>query len=81
MHFSFPALTPGNYELWVSYGKRNGDWSVPLKLLTVNVVPPFVAAGMVYSINDCRSSDNNRMGYPFDNGEEGARTCLGDERT
>ena len=38
--FSFPALTPGNYELWVSYGKRNGDWSVPLKLLTVNVVPP-----------------------------------------
>ena len=38
--FSFPALTPGNYELWVSYGKRNGDWSVPLKLLTVHVVPP-----------------------------------------
>ena len=40
----------------------------------------FVTAGMVYSINDCRSSDNNRMGYPFDNGEEGAGTCLGDER-
>lgn len=38
--FSFPALSPGNYELWVSYSKRNGDWSIPLKLLTVNVVPP-----------------------------------------
>lgn len=38
--FSFPALSPGNYELWVSYSKRNGDWSIPLKLLVVHVVPP-----------------------------------------
>ena len=38
--FAFPALSPGNYELWVSYSKRNGDWSIPLKLLTVDVVPP-----------------------------------------
>ena len=38
--FVFPALSPGNYELWVSYSKRNGDWSAPLKLLTVDVIPP-----------------------------------------
>lgn len=38
--YSFPSLVPGNYELWVSYSKRNGDWSVPLKLLTVEVLPP-----------------------------------------
>ncbi len=38
--FAFPALSPGNYELWVSYSKRNGDWSIPLKLLTVDVIPP-----------------------------------------
>lgn len=38
--FVFPALPPGNYELWVSYSKKNGDWSIPLKLLTVDVIPP-----------------------------------------
>ena len=38
--FTFPALSPGNYELWVSYSKKNGDWSVPLRLLTVDVEPP-----------------------------------------
>lgn len=38
--YSLPSLVPGNYELWVSYSKRNGDWSKPLKLLTVNVIPP-----------------------------------------
>ena len=38
--YSLPSLVPGNYELWVSYSKRNGDWSVPLKLLAVEVVPP-----------------------------------------
>jgi hypothetical protein len=32
--FTFPALSPGNYELWVSYSKKNGDWSVPLRLLS-----------------------------------------------
>ena len=38
--YSLPSLVPGNYELWVSYSKRNGDWSKPLKLLAVNVIPP-----------------------------------------
>ena len=38
--FTFPALSPGNYELWVSYSKKNGDWSVPLRLLAVDVEPP-----------------------------------------
>ena len=38
--FMFPSLPSGNYELWVSYSKRNGDWSIPMKLLTVNVIPP-----------------------------------------
>lgn len=52
--FTFPALSPGNYELWVSYSKKNGDWSVPLRLLTVDVEPPLwrrawflIAMGMI----------------------------------
>ena len=48
MRFTFPALSPGNYELWVSYSKKNGDWSVPLRLLTVDVEPPFVETRLVF---------------------------------
>lgn len=43
--FSFPPLSPGSYELWASYSKKNGDWSTPLQLLTIHVVPPFWQKG------------------------------------
>lgn len=38
---AFHALAVGNYEVWVSCSKKNGDWSVPVKLLSVNVMPPW----------------------------------------
>lgn len=43
--FTFPALSPGYYELWVSYSKKNGDWSAPSKLLSVRVIPPLWKRG------------------------------------
>lgn len=38
---AFHALSVGRYEIWVSCNKKNGDWSVPVKLLSVEVTPPW----------------------------------------
>lgn len=38
---AFHSLSVGNYEVWVSCNKKNGDWSVPVKLLSVEVTPPW----------------------------------------
>ena len=38
---AFHALSVGRYEIWVSCNKKNGDWSVPVKLLSVEVMPPW----------------------------------------
>lgn len=38
---AFHALSVGKYEIWVSCNKKNGDWSVPVKLLSVEVMPPW----------------------------------------
>lgn len=38
---AFHALSTGNYEIWVSCYKKNGDWSVPVKLLSIEVTPPW----------------------------------------
>lgn len=38
---AFHALSAGLYEIWGSCNKKNGDWSVPVKLLTVEVMPPW----------------------------------------
>ncbi|MFV0583855.1 MAG: response regulator [Parabacteroides gordonii] len=38
---AFHALSVGKYEIWVSSNKKNGDWSVPVKLLSVEVMPPW----------------------------------------
>ena len=38
---AFHALSVGNYEVWVSCNKKNGDWSEPVKLLSVQVTPPW----------------------------------------
>ena len=38
---AFHALSVGKYEIWVSCNKKNGDWSVPVKLLSVEVTPPW----------------------------------------
>lgn len=38
---AFHALSVGKYDIWVSCNKKNGDWSVPVKLLSVEVTPPW----------------------------------------
>ncbi len=38
---AFHALSVGRYEIWVSCNKKNGDWSVPVELLSVEVTPPW----------------------------------------
>lgn len=38
---AFHALSVGRYEVWVSCNKKNGDWSTPVKLLSVEVTPPW----------------------------------------
>lgn len=38
---AFHALSVGKYEIWVSCSKKNGDWCVPVKLLSVEVMPPW----------------------------------------
>lgn len=38
---SFHALSVGEYHIWVSCNKRNGDWSTPVQLLTITVTPPW----------------------------------------
>ncbi|WP_370861061.1 two-component regulator propeller domain-containing protein [Parabacteroides faecis] len=38
---AFHALAVGNYEVKVSCLKKNGDWSVPVKLLSIKVTPPW----------------------------------------
>lgn len=38
---AFHALSVGHYEVWVSCNKKNGDWSTPVKLLSVEVMPPW----------------------------------------
>lgn len=38
---AFHALSVGDYEVWVSCNKKNGDWSVPVKLLSIEVMPPW----------------------------------------
>lgn len=38
---AFHALAVGNYEVWVSCIKKNGDWSIPVRLLSIKVTPPW----------------------------------------
>ncbi|MBC5632941.1 helix-turn-helix domain-containing protein [Parabacteroides sp. N37] len=38
---SFHALSVGEYHIWVSCNKRNGDWSTPVHLLAITVTPPW----------------------------------------
>ncbi|RHR61812.1 helix-turn-helix domain-containing protein [Parabacteroides sp. AF17-28] len=38
---SFHALSVGEYHIWVSCSKRNGDWSTPVELLSITVTPPW----------------------------------------
>ncbi len=38
---SFHALSVGEYHIWVSCNKRNGDWSTPVQLLAITVTPPW----------------------------------------
>lgn len=38
---SFHALSVGEYHIWVSCNKRNGDWSTPVQLLSITVTPPW----------------------------------------
>lgn len=38
---SFHALSVGEYHIWVSCSKRNGDWSNPVELLSITVTPPW----------------------------------------
>lgn len=38
---SFHALSVGEYQIWVSCNKRNGDWSNPVQLLAITVTPPW----------------------------------------
>ena len=38
---AFHALSVGEYEVWVSCNKKNGDWSLPVKLLSIEVTPPW----------------------------------------
>lgn len=42
------ALSVGTYEIWVSCNKKNGDWSPPAKLLTVEVTPPWWRTGWFF---------------------------------
>ena len=35
------SLLPGEYNIKISCCLENGDWSVPVEILTLNVVPPF----------------------------------------
>ena len=79
--FTFPALSPGNYELWVSYSKKNGDWSVPLRLLAVDVEPPLwrCAWFLIAMGGDCVCGNwrDDLVCYATQRTE----TCLGHERT
>ena len=36
---SFHALSVGEYHIWVSCNKRNGDWSTPVQLLAICIWP------------------------------------------
>lgn len=38
---AFHSLSVGSYEVWVSCNKKNGDWSLPVKLLSFEVTPPW----------------------------------------
>ena len=38
---AFHRLPSGKYDVWVSCSKKNGDWSVPVKLLSIKVTPPW----------------------------------------
>ena len=38
---TFHSLAPGNYQLYVSCNKKNGEWSNPVKLLSVTITPPW----------------------------------------
>lgn len=42
---AFHSLSVGTYEIWVSCNKKNGDWSLPIKLLSVEVTPPWWRTG------------------------------------
>ncbi|MEG1544566.1 MAG: response regulator, partial [Tannerellaceae bacterium] len=39
------SLSTGNYQIWVSYNKKNGDWSKPVMLLSLVVTPPWWKSG------------------------------------
>ena len=36
-----PNLLPGKYNITISCNTQRGDWSTPIKLLTINVTPPW----------------------------------------
>lgn len=38
---AFHSLSAGDYQVWVSCNKKNGDWSIPVKLLSITVLPPW----------------------------------------
>ncbi len=38
---NFHSLSVGHYEVWVSCNKKNGDWSIPVELLSITVTPPW----------------------------------------
>lgn len=42
---AFHSLSVGSYEVWVSCNKKNGDWSTPVKLLSIEVTPPWWRTG------------------------------------
>lgn len=38
---AFHSLSAGQYQVWVSCNKKNGNWSTPVKLLSITVLPPW----------------------------------------
>ncbi|MEY8612604.1 response regulator [Parabacteroides segnis] len=71
---AFHALSTGNYEVWASCNKKNGDWSEPVRLLTVEVMPPwwrtssfiiacvlFVLAGVSFAFWVAMKKQKNKM--------------------
>lgn len=45
---SLRSLPPGDYRVWVSCNKKDGNWSTPVEILAIEVRPPWWKSGWFF---------------------------------